>query len=89
MSKDKWLDEIYDWFDRCFCVSAWDEADAKLASMPVETWDEDRIVGVLCATLPAKDQLPSRKEFIQRAYIRLSELPESKDALTEIFQGLE
>jgi hypothetical protein len=88
MSMDDYFDMAFEWFDERFSRGEFQLADDWLRLARFENLTEDTIVALLCATLPAKHLLPSRKEFLEKAYNRLVEL-DLKDQIPEILKGLE
>jgi hypothetical protein len=66
------LDLVLYWFDRNLCAGMCHACDSILSLLDVAAFDEDLLVGMAVATLPAKTRLPSRRSFIERAYSRLA-----------------
>lgn len=68
---DEALDVLYREVDGLLRAGAFDECDAALGSFQTSRLDVTLLVGLLTASLPAKDVLPHRGELVHRVAARL------------------
>lgn len=85
---DRALDLIFETFDDMFLAGRFDDANLLLQEFPLDDVCADVIVGVLTITLGAKDRLPYRPEFVQRARKFLS-AHHSPEEVEGMLDGLE
>ena len=58
---------IFDRLDQAFTSGMFEEADQWLKEIRHQSLSPDLLVGILAASLPAKDKLPSRSHLWRRA----------------------
>lgn len=66
---DEELDKLFEYFDSQFKIANFDEIAAVLQHCTniIANLDTDIIVGILVASMPAKENLPNRDVFYQAA----------------------
>lgn len=72
--KEEALDLIFQGVDKFLCEHRFCEVDALLGHVDLSRLDTSLIVGFLNATLPARQHLPGRAAFVERAAISLRQL---------------
>lgn len=83
---DSGLDLIYDSIDYFMRIGRFSEIDQAISGLDVGTLSTDFLLGILTATLPAKDRLSSRSQFLRSAESALKSRDEYDDGL---LSGLE
>lgn len=61
---DRTLDLIYDHFDHCFLCRQFHEVDSFLHEVQVDRVCSDVLIAILTASLPAKQKLTNRADFL-------------------------
>lgn len=89
-SEGKYLDAgdvIMDEMDQMFLDGNFNLANQVLPVIELEKLDTNLVTTFLCITLAARDKLPFREDFVQRAKARLQEL--APDRWEKIMNRLE
>jgi hypothetical protein len=68
---DTALDVVFTRFDDLLSAGDWDGCDSVLRAIDIQRLDTHLLVGVLSATLPAKDKLTARDKLVERTERRL------------------
>lgn len=84
---DHGLNLIIEYTDDCFLENRFQDCDFLLDTVNLNLLDTFLIVGFLSATRCAKNKLKSRKTFVERARIRLTEL--APDRIERLMSGLD
>jgi hypothetical protein len=75
------LDIIFDQIDEMLLAGQFDRANQLLIDTAIDEYSVELLLGILTATLPAKDRLPERAEFFRRVEETLRSRGELKDGL--------
>lgn len=78
---DAALDLLYDSIDELLKTGKFNEVDEILSQMDVSEYSADILLGVLTATLPARDELKSRPQFFREVEQSLRRRGEYEDCL--------
>jgi hypothetical protein len=78
---DSALDLLFDQIDEMLLASDFSRVDRLLLETAPESLSVDLLIGLLTATLPAKDRLPNRKYFLERVERSLQERGELESGL--------
>jgi len=78
---DSALDIIFDQIDEMLLAGQFDRIDELLIETATDDYSVEVLLGILPATLPAKDRLPSRDAFFERVTQTLQTRGELKDGL--------
>ena len=78
---DSALDLIFDQIDELLLARHFDNVNQLLKDAVANDYSAEMLLGVLTATLPAKDRLPNRRDFFQRASQVLESRGEHQDSL--------
>jgi len=84
---DDAIDEVFRYFDEQFTARLFRECDETLTTLSIEEFGTDLIIAVLTATLPAREQLNRRTDFVQRAEHVLLET-EQEGHVQDLLRGL-
>lgn len=78
---DAALDIIFDEVDEMLLAGEYDRVNRLLAEMSTDAIPVELLIGVLTATLPARNQLPNRASFLARVEQTLRDRGELEDGL--------
>ncbi|MEX2139713.1 MAG: hypothetical protein WD894_10655 [Pirellulales bacterium] len=78
---DTALDIIFDQIDEMLLAGEFDRVNQVLVDTHADNYSVDLLLGILTATLPAKDRFSSRPEFFRRVAHTLQSRGELKDGL--------
>ncbi len=84
---DAALDLLMEHFDELFHAGKFSEANSLLDHVDLQRLDIDTMVGLLAATLPARDELKRRGRLVERVRVHLQRLAPTR--LPGLLQGLD
>jgi hypothetical protein len=84
---DDAMDVVFQEFDELFIAGKFDEANEMLGTIDLLRLDIQLISGVMASTCVAKDKLPGRKLFVEKARKRFTELV--PDRVEGLMRGME
>lgn len=83
------LDTVFAFCDDCLFDQRMDTLDIFLASVPVSACSWTLLIGILTATLPARNLLSTRKEFLVAVWAELARSGLTTDQIIPKINGLE
>ena len=78
---DETLDQLYDLIDEKFTAGHFEEVNRFLNNVRVKDIHTDILMGILTATLPAKNKLPARETFMAKTEAIIRERHEWEEGM--------